>query len=103
MKGIRRKNGASACVIFILLKQIEKMANKDMTFGYHPVGTPTCLCKQVGKPSRNKAQPCTGVQSYVNDDLRADGLQKGWGFRVSAWNVDSLTGRAGEVVQALSD
>jgi len=32
----------------------------------------------------------------------ADGLQKGWGFRVVTWNVDSLTGRAGEV-EALSD
>jgi len=69
-----------------------------------PCGRPTCLHKQeVGKPSQNAAQPCASVQGYVNDDLRADGLQKGWGFRVSTWNVDSLTGRAGEVVEALSD
>jgi len=28
------------------------MANKDATFGYHPVGAPICLHKQeVGKPS----------------------------------------------------
>jgi len=33
----------------------------------------------------------------------ADGLQKGWQFRVGTWNVDSLTGRAGKVVEALSD
>jgi len=30
----------SACVIFILLQKIQKMANKDMTFGYHCVGAP---------------------------------------------------------------
>jgi len=80
------------------------MANKDMTFGYHPMGDPTCLCKQeVGKPSWNITQPCARVQGYVNDDLRADRMRKGWGFWVSTWNVDSLTGRAGEVVEALSD
>jgi len=28
---------------------------------------------------------------------------KGWQFRVGTWNVDSLTGRSGEVVEALSD
>jgi len=96
--------GASACIIFILLQKIQKMANKDMTFGYHPVGAPMCLCKQeVGKPSRNAAQPCARAQDYVNDDLRADGLWKGWGFWIGTWNVDSLTGRAGEVVEALSD
>jgi len=75
-----------------------------MTFWYHPVGAPTCLCKQeVRKPSWNAAQSCAGVQGCVNDDLRADGLRKGWQFWVGTWNVDSLTGRAGEVVEALSD
>jgi len=43
------------------------------------------------------------AQGCVNDDLRADGLRKGWGFRVGTWNIDSLTGRAGKVVEALSD
>jgi len=43
------------------------------------------------------------MQGYVNDDLRCDGLLKGWGFWVSNWNVESLTGRAGKVVEALSD
>jgi len=91
--------GVSACVISILLQNIQKMANKDMTFGYHPVGAPTCLHKQeVRKPRWNTAQPCARAYGCVKDDLRADGLQKGWGFRVSNWNVDSLTGRAGEVV-----
>jgi len=28
---------AFACVIFILLQKIQKMANKDTTFGYQPV------------------------------------------------------------------
>jgi len=27
--------------VFILLQKIQKMVNKDMTFGYHPVGAPT--------------------------------------------------------------
>jgi len=57
----------------------------------------------VGKPSWNAAQCCAKAQGCVNDDLRADGLQKGRGFKVSTQNVDSLTGRAGEVVEALSD
>jgi len=43
------------------------------------------------------------VQGYVNDVLKADGLRKCWGFRVGTSNVDSLTGRAGEVVKALLD
>jgi len=93
-----------SCVIFILPQKIQKMANKDVTLGYHPVGTPTCLCKQkVEKPSGNAAQPCARAQGHVNDDLRADVWRKGWRFRVGTWNVDSLTGRAGEVVEALSD
>jgi len=55
------------------------------------------------KPSWNAAQACARAQGCVNDDLRADGLRKGWRFRVGTWNVDSLTGRAGEVVEALLD
>jgi len=51
------------------------MANKYMTFGYHPMGAPTCLRKQeVGKPSWNAAEPCARAQGWVNDDLMADGL-----------------------------
>jgi len=61
-----------------------------------------CQCKQeVKKPSQNAAQPRAGVQSYVNDDLKADELWKGWGFWVGTWY--SLTGTAGEVAEALSD
>jgi len=70
------------------------------------VGILTCLRNQeVEKPSWNAAQPCATAQGYVNDDPRADGPRKGWefrGFRASTWNVDSLTGRAGEVVEALN-
>jgi len=32
--------GASACAIFILIRKIQKMVNKDMTFGYHPWAPP---------------------------------------------------------------
>jgi len=69
--------GALACVIFILHHKIRKMANKDMIFGYHPVGTPTCLSKQE---LRNPA----GTQHNLVLGC-------------------SLTGRASEVVEALSD
>jgi len=48
----------------------------------------------ISRPCWDAAQPCARVQGYVNDDLRDDGLQKGWGFRVSTWNVDSVTSRA---------
>jgi len=96
--------GVSASVIFILHQKIQKMANKHTTCGNHPVGIPTCPQKQeVGKPLWNIAQHCARVQGYINDDLRADGLRKGRGFRVGTWNVDSLTRRADEVVEALSD
>jgi len=54
-----------------------------------------------GEISQNAAQP--KAKSCVHDDLTADKLQKGWGFRVSTWKVDSLTGRAGELVEALVD
>jgi len=82
--------------------------SRDGEQRYHiwvsPHGHPTCLRKQeVGKPSWNAAQPCVKAQGCVNDDQRADGLWKGWGFRVGTWNLDSLTCKAGEVVEALSD
>jgi len=78
---------ASVCVMFILLQKVQKMANKDMTFGYYPVGAPICLCKQkVEKPSWNAAQPFARADGCVNDDLRADGLWKGWDF----WSVPGI-------------
>jgi len=40
----------------------------------------------------------------INDDPpRADKLRKGWSFRVATWNVHSLTGRSGELVEALAE
>ena len=72
-------------------------------FGFDPVGTPTCLRKQeVGKPSLNAAQPDAETKGCVHDDPpRADKLWQGWAFRVGTWNIDSLTGRAGELVKVL--
>ena len=58
------------------------------------------------KPSQNAAKLYAKAKGCVRLDQKADKvhkLQKGWGFRVSAWNVDSLTDRAGEVVDALVD
>jgi len=67
-----------------------------------PVGAPTYLRKQkVGKPSRNAELPYAKAEGCVCEDpSRADGLHKGWPFRVGTWNVDSLTGRSGELVEA---
>ena len=49
------------------------------------------------------AQPCAKAEGCVHDDVRVDKLRKGLGFRVGTWNVDSLTGRAGEQVEAFAD
>jgi len=51
--------------------------------------------QEVGKPSWNAAQRCAWVQGYVNDDLRADGLRKGWDFRsvsgmLTHWQVEQV-------------
>ena len=69
------------------------------------VGDPTCLRKQkVGKPSQNAAQTYAKAEGGVYEDpSRADGLRKGWPFRVGTWNVDSLTERSGELVEALGE
>ena len=53
--------------------------------------------------SQNTAQLCAREHRCVKDDLRADGLQKGWRFLVGTQNVDSLTGTASEVVEAMAD
>ena len=76
--------------------------NNDI--GLDPVGAPTCLCKQeVGKPGPNAAQPNAKAEGSVYDDSpRADKLRKGLGFRVGTWNIDSLTGRAGEIRMGVS-
>jgi len=73
--------------------------------GYDPVGAPTCLRKQeIRKPSLNAAQPDAKAEGCVCDDPpRADKLRKGWAFRVGTWNIDSLPGRSGELVEALAE
>ena len=78
---------------------------KIQTIGFNPLGAPTCLRKQeVVKPSLNAAQPDAKAEGCVNDDPhRADKLQKGWSFRVGTWNIDSLTGRSCELVEALAE
>ena len=58
----------------------------------------------MGKPSPNAAQPGVKAEGCVHDDPpRADKLRKGWAFRVGAWNIDALTGRAGELVEVLAE
>jgi len=81
------------------------MMARNNIFGYDPMGAPTCLHKQeVGKPSLNAAQPDAKAEGCVHDDPpRADKLRKSWSFRVGTWNIDSLTGTAGELVEALPE
>jgi len=91
-----RPSGLSACVIY---------KGRQSGCQVSPHGLPHMHAQTGGgETSQNAAQLCARAQGCVNDDLRADRLRKGWGFQVSTWNVDSLTGRAGEVVvEALSD
>ena len=76
-----------------------------MILGLTPWATPHAYVnRRWGKPSRNAAQPCAKAEGCVYEDpSRADGLRKGWPFRVGTWNVDSLTGRSGELVEALGE
>ena len=68
--------------------------------GLDPVGAPHAYEKQeVGKPSRNTAQPC----AVYDDPYRGDELRDGWAFSVGTWNVDSPTGRLGELVEVLAE
>ena len=57
----------------------------------------------MGNPRPTVAQHCAKAKRCVHDDQTSDKLQKGWIFRVGTWNVDSLTGRAGEVMKVLGD
>ena len=102
-QSIRIIHGASACVIFILLQEIQKMANKDITFGYHPWAPSHAYAnRRWVNPAGTQHNPMLWRRVMLIMTLKADGLQKGWGFRVGTRNVDSLTGRAGEVVEAFS-
>jgi len=58
----------------------------------------------MGKPCLKAAQPYAKAEGCVHDDPpRADKLRKGWSFRVGTWSIDSLTGRSGELVEALAE
>jgi len=102
-----RTVGSSASIIFPCSTKIQKifMMACNNIFGFNRVGTPTCLRKQkVRKPSLNAAQPDAKAEGCVHDDPpRADKWRKGWSFRVGTWNIDSLTGRLGELVEALAE
>ena len=53
----------------------------------------------VGAPHAYEKQPC----AVYDDPCRGDELRDGWAFRVGTWNVESLTGRSGELVEALGE
>jgi len=60
--------------------------------------------QEVKKPSPNAAQPDAKAEGCVYDNPpRADKLRKGWAFRVGTWNIHSLRGRAGELVEVLEE
>ena len=52
--------------------------------------------QKVGEPSQS-----TALKS-VHEGHKPDALQRGWSFRIVSWNVDSMTGRAGELVKVFS-
>ena len=91
--------------VSIILPSLHKNPEQTMMAyytndGLDPVGGPHSYEQQeVGKPSRNAAQPC----AVYNDPCRGYELRDGWAFRVGTWNVDSLTGRLGELVEALAE
>ena len=90
--------------VSIILPSLHKNPEETMAdyknVGLDPMGAPHAYEKQeVGKPSRNAAQPC----AVYDDPYRGDELRDGWAFRVGTWNVDSLTGRLGELVEALAE
>ena len=84
---------ASASIFFLCCTKPRRffMMAYYNDIGLDPVGEHTCLRKQkVGKPNRNTAQPYANAEGCVYEDpSRADGLRKGWPFRVGTWNVDS--------------
>ena len=87
-------------ILPLLHKNPEETMADYKNVGLDPVGAPHVYEKQeVGKPSRNAAQPC----AVYDDPYRGDELRDGWAFRVGTWNVDSMTGRLGELVEALAE
>jgi len=43
------------------------------------------------------------VQCCDHDGDKLDTLWEGWASRVGTWNIDSLTGRVGELVEVLAN
>jgi len=82
--------GASVCYLHFAPENPEDGDTMIRHLGVTPWKPPHAYANGAG---RNAAQPCARTQGYVNDDLRADGLWRSWDF-------DSLTGRAGEVLEA---
>ena len=68
-----------------------------------PWAPPYANANRGWEPSLNAAQPHAKAEGCVHEDLRADKLRKGWSFRVGTCSIDSLTSRAGELVEALAD
>ena len=50
--------------------------------------------QEVGEPNQTAGQQC------ANEGIQSDALQGGWLFRIATWNIDSMTGKAGELVEA---
>jgi len=59
--------------------------------------------RRWGNPAGTQHSPMLRQKAVHEDLSRADGLRKGWPFRVGTWNADSLTGRLGELVEALGE
>ena len=60
--------------------------------------------RRWGNPARTQHNPVLRQRVvFMMTYLRADKLWKGWRYQVGTWNVDSLTGRAGELVETLAE
>ena len=78
------------------------MSRQNKGVGSAPWVLPHAYDKQEVENARpTVAQHCAKANRCVHDGKKPDKPQKGWVFRVGTWNVDSLTGRAGEVVKVL--
>jgi len=78
---------ASPCTI-----KLSRWHAKIQLLGITPWMPPHAYAnRRWGKPSQNAEQLFAEAEGCVHEDLRANKLQKGRGFWVSTWNVDSLT------------
>jgi len=95
--------GVSISLIFPYTIKFRRWLAKVRLLGITPWAAPHAYANRWGNAEQNAAQPYPKAEGCGHDDLRADKLRKGWRFRVGTWNADSLTGRAGELVEALAD